>query len=61
MKGAPYGLSKVSFYKFWREEATLLSIKNSYLPRFSVEINFSGFFSGVITVLVRQVGNNEDS
>ena len=27
----------------------------------SAEMNFPPFFSGVITVLVRQVGNNEDA
>ena len=47
----PFGPKKLrnkcrtlSKYKFWREEAILLTIKNSYLPRFSVEINFLSIF-----------------
>ena len=52
---------QAAFINFGREEAALLTIKNSYFRSFSVEIVFFYYFWGVITVLVRQVGNNEDT
>ena len=43
-RGVPYGLSKVSFYKFWREEAILLTIKIDIYQDLVLKLTFPHFF-----------------